>query len=63
MIKIKEFMEMVGYLFVFVCVGEFVASIVVDRLRLNKIAKITKECKELSNQLNNKWSDYDEQAN
>ena len=63
MIELKKMMEIVGYLFVFVCVGEFVGSIVVDRLRLNKIAKITEECKELSNQLNNKWSDYDEQAN
>ena len=56
----SKIMEMVGYLFVFVCVGEFIASAIVDRLRLNKIAKITEECKELSNQLNNKWSECNE---
>ena len=59
----SKIMEMVGYLFVFVCVGEFVGSILIDRLRLNKIRKITEECKELSNQLNNKWSDYDDKTN
>ena len=56
-------MKIIGYLYVFICVGEFIGSILIDRYRLNKIAKITEECKELSNQLNNKWSDYDEQAN
>ena len=54
MIKLKEFVEIIGYLFVIVCVGEFVGSIVVDRLRLNKIRKITKECKELTDKVNNK---------
>lgn len=49
-----KLMEVVGYLFVIVCVGEFVGSIVVDRLRLNRMTRLTKEIKEIDNQIKNK---------
>ena len=60
MIKLNEMMEFIGYLYVVVCVSEFVASEIVDRLRLNKIRRLTEESKEIMKQFENKWSDCDE---
>ena len=54
MIKLNEMMEFIGYLYVVVCVSEFVASILIDIHRQNKIRRLTEEIKEIDSQFKNK---------
>ena len=52
--ELKDFVGFIGYLYVVVCVGEFVSSIIIDRLRLNKIRRLTEESKKIVKQIKNK---------
>ena len=55
MMEIKELIEIFVYCIAVVCVGDaIIGAVIIDTIRLNKIRRLTKECKDLINQVKNK---------
>ena len=54
MIKIKELIEIFVYSFATVCLADAITGAVLDTIRLNKIRRLTKECKDLTDKVKNK---------
>ena len=53
--EIKELIEIFMYSFATVCLADaIIDAVIIDTIRLNKIRRLTKECKELINQVKNK---------
>ena len=54
MMEIKEFIEILVYSIAVVCVGDAITGAIIDTIRLNRIRKITRECREIVKQVKNK---------
>ena len=54
MMEIKEFIEIFVYSFATVCLADAIIGEIIDTIRLNKIRRLTKESKNLIDQVKNK---------
>ena len=54
MMEIKELIEILVWSIAVVCVGDAIIGAILDTIRLNKIRRLTKECRELIDQVRNK---------
>ena len=54
MMELKEFVEIIIYSIAVVCLADAIIGVVLDTISLNKIRKITRECRELISQVKNK---------
>ena len=54
MMEIKEFVEIFVYSFATVCLTDAITGAVLDTIRLNRIRRLTKESKNLIDQVKNK---------
>ena len=54
MFKIKELIEILVWSIAVVCLADAITGAVLDTIRLNKIRRLTKECRELTNKVKNK---------
>ena len=54
MIKLNEMMEILVWSIAVVCIADAITCAIVETIRLNRIRKITKECRELTAKVKNK---------
>ena len=54
MSKLKELIEIFVYSIATVCLADAITGAVLDTIRLNKIRRLTKECKDLTDKVKNK---------
>ena len=54
MIKLNEMMEILVWSIAVVCIADAITGSIIDTIKLNKIRRLTKESKDLINQVKNK---------